>query len=458
MKHYDLIVIGSGGGSKLRPAADMGHKMAIIEKDELGGTCLNRGCIPSKMLIHPAEELEAVSNWKKYHLKLTGSVKADFETLVTQTNQTVQDYSKGIGEFYSKHKNIDWYRGKAQFLSDKVLEVKTQKLTANRIFIATGSRPFIPPIEGLTGTPFMTSKEALKNTKLPKKMIVIGGGYIASELGYFYGMMGTEMDFVVRGNMLEKEDIEVRKQFQKVFGRKFNLYLQHVTEKVEYSHGEFSVHITHKRDHKKRVLKADALLLATGVIPNTDQLDLKNTGVKTDSKGWIQVNDHLETSVKGVYALGDVIGRHLFRHSVNFEGEYLLDTLYQNPSGKKIHYPPVPHAVFSSPQVAGVGKTEQELKKEGIEFIIGKNDYKDSAMGGDAMKMDHGFVKLLFDKKTRKLLGAHIIGPEASNMIHTPIAFMNMGATLEDILRTIYIHPALPEVVRNAARKAKLKF
>jgi dihydrolipoamide dehydrogenase len=194
--------------------------------------------------------------------------------------------------------------------------------------------------------------------------------------------------------------------------------------------------------------------VAAGVVPNTDTLGLENTDIKVNDHGFIQVDDCLRTTAEGVYALGDCIGRYLFRHSVNFEGEYLFRTLFVEKRTEPIRYPPVPHAIFTHPQIASVGKTEDQLKEEGIDYVAGVNPYEKSAMGM-ARLSDHGFVKILIDRKTQKILGGHIIGEEASDMIHMIIALMTKDGTLDDLLNMIYIHPALPEIVRNAARKAR---
>ena len=223
---------------------------------------------------------------------------------------------------------------------------------------------------------------------------------------------------------------------------------------MEVKHDEWGfLVVVEDKNGKREEIEADALFVAAGIVPNSDDLGLENTAIKVNDKGFIEVDDRLKTAVDGVYALGDVVGNYFFRHSVNFEGEYLLRTLFVAPSDEPIEYPPMPHAVFASPQVAGVGKTEDELQAEGVDYVKGVNHYKNSAMG-DALRSDHGFVKLLFERESRKLVGAHIVGEEASDMIHMPIAFINMGATIDDMLRTIYVHPALPENVRNAARKA----
>ncbi len=454
MKKYDVIVIGSGGGAKITsPAARLGLKVAVIEKDALGGTCLNRGCIPSKMLIHPADVAATIKEAHRFNIDVDTNFSVNFENLVIRISNTVDGDSQSIVNGYSKNPNIDFYHAMARFISDKIIMVDGNEITADKIFIAVGARPSIPAIEGLAETPFMTSTEALRNAKLPKKMIIIGGGYIAVELGHAYGALGTEVHFLVRSRLVKKEDWQVAEEFQKVFSSLYNVHLRAVVKRVKYQNGIFTVFYQDDTQPELEI-SADALLVASGITPNTDTLELQNTHIEVKPDGFIKVNDHLETAVKGIYAMGDCVGNYLYRHSVNFEGEYLFRTLFVEKKAEPISYPPVPHAIFTHPQIAGVGKTEDELKQEGVDYVVGLNYYKDSAMGM-ALRSEHGFVKILVEKKSRKILGAHIIGAEASNMIHMLIAFMNKNATLDDLLNMIYIHPALPEIVRNAARKAK---
>jgi len=453
VKKFDIITIGSGGGAKISsPAASLGFKVAVIEKDRLGGTCLNRGCIPSKMLIHPADVAIAIKEAKRFDIHNDPKFTVDFQKLISRISQTVDSDSDKITVSYSKHPNITYFKGEAKFLENKIIEVNGEQLTGDKIFIAVGSRPQIPEIPGLAGTPYMTSTEALRKQSLPESMIIIGGGYIACELGHAYGALGTKTHFLVRSSLLRHEDSEVSSEFQKVFSQYHDIHLNAVPTKVEYTDGVFCVHYTH--EGQPQTIKAKSLLIATGIVSNTDTLDLLNTDIELKKGGLIKVNDYLETSVENIYALGDCIGNYFFRHSVNFEGEYLFDWLFAGKPKTPIAYPPVPHAIFTHPQVAGVGVTEDELKRQGVDYFVGLNPYKSSAMGM-ALLSEYGFCKLLFERKNRKLLGGHIIGDEASDMIHMVIAYMNMNATLDDMLRTIYIHPALPEIVRNAARKAK---
>jgi len=453
VKHYDTLVIGSGGGSKLvRPVANMGHKVAVIEKDRLGGTCLNHGCIPSKMLIHAADVASVIMDSYKFDITIDGTLSVDFPALMKRVNDTINKDSNSIKPLYDNDPNVDLYQGEARFVDENVVEVNGERLTADRFFLATGAHPNIPDIPGLKDTPYITYYEALKLRKQPEKMIVLGGGYIAVELGYFYGALGTDVEFVVRSQMVRNEDRDVAREFEKVFSERFPVHFGVTPEKVDYRNGMFSVALS-----DGKVLEGDCLFVATGVTPATSSLGLENTSVSLDKKGFIVVDDGLKTTADNKWAFGDCIGRNLFRHSANFEGEYLFRTLYSNPTSEAIDYPPVPHAIFSNPQIGGVGKTEEELKEEGKEYVVGINPYKKSAMGM-ALRSEHGFAKLLFDKNTKELLGAHIIGDEASNMVHMLIAFMYKKATLDDLLGMIYIHPALPEIVRNAARNARSQF
>jgi dihydrolipoamide dehydrogenase len=453
MKKFDLITIGSGGGTKISsPAAGMGLKVAVIEKDRLGGTCLNRGCIPSKMLIHPADVAIAIKEARRFDIHNNPQFNVDFAKLINRISGTVDADSDKIEASYSKHPNITLFKGSAKFLNNKNIEINGKQITANKIFLAVGTRPTIPNIPGLEGTPFMTSTEALRHTTLPASMIIIGGGYIACELGHAYAALGTKTIFLVRSNLLRHEDAEIAAEFEKIFKNYHALQLGSIPTKIEYHNHIFKVHYSH--GGKETSVSAQALLIATGITSNADTLDLINTDVELLPQNFIKVNEYLETSVPGIYSLGDCIGRYFYRHSVNFEGEYLFDYVFGGKKKNPIHYPPMPHAVFTHPQVAGVGATEEELKTKGMDYVVGLNPYKSSAMGM-ALLSDHGFCKLLVDRKSHKILGGHIIGPEASDMIHMIIAYMNMNATLDDMLRTIYIHPALPEIVRNAARKAK---
>ena len=454
MQKFDIIIIGSGGGSKItRPAANMGYKVAIIDHGPLGGTCLNRGCIPSKMLIHPADVISEIREASRFDISVSQDISVDTQSLVTRVSQEIDSDSASIAPMYDKHENITLFTDTASFVSDKVIQVGSEQLTADKVFIVSGARPFVPPVLGLQGTPYWTSTEALRATKAPESLIVVGGGYIACELGYYYQSLGTKVTFVVRSDFISNQDDDVIDEFKNGFLPLVSAELGAQLKQVHFDESGFKVSI--EQNGALKDLHAEKLLFATGVVPNTDALQLKNTGIMMNAKGYINVNDELETSVKGVYAFGDVIGRHLFRHSANFEGEYLFNTLFQKSQSGPIEYKPMPWALFGNPQVAGVGLNERDCQEQGVDYFVGKNFYKNSAMGM-ALRSDNGFVKLIFEKGSERLIGAQIVGKEASDMIHMLIMGMNLSVCLNDLLTMIYIHPALPEIVRNAARKAAL--
>ena len=451
-QHFDVIVIGSGGGSKItRPAANLGNRTAIIDSGYLGGTCLNHGCIPSKMLSHPADIRLAIAESNKYELDVPiGTVR--FKELVTRVTNTIMADSAKIAPGYESHPNITYFPHHAKFVGPKTIEVNGERITGDKIFITVGAKAQIPYIPGLKDTPYLTYKEALRLTSQPKKMIILGAGYIACELGHFYGAMGTEVTYVVRSSFLRNEDQEVSEAITANFQNRFTCHMKSEISQVTYENGMFTVTI--ETLNGRFTEQADALLIATGVLPYTDELGLDTTGVSINAAGAIQVDDYMETSCKGIWAFGDVIGRYLFRHTANFEGDYVCNTVFGGQDKKPISYPPVPHAVFCNPQIAGVGATEQALIQQNTPYFVGKNLYAHSGMGM-ALRSTDEFVKLLFHRDTKTLLGAHIYGDEAATMIHMLIAMMGKKATLDDLLGMIYIHPALPEVVRNAARKAK---
>jgi dihydrolipoamide dehydrogenase len=268
------------------------------------------------------------------------------------------------------------------------------------------------------------------------------------ELGHYFAALGTSVTFVVRSGLVPSEDRDIRAEFERVFKDRHTVYDYTAVESVESATEGVCVTVQHQGATHRLV--ADQLLVAAGTVPETDHLGLENTDIQCCPKGFIQTDDHARTTVKGVVALGDVRGQYFFRHTANFEGEYVFQRHVAGTQTGPMRYPPVPHAIFTDPQVAGVGLCEPN---DASGLIIGVNTYQDSAMGM-ALRSEHGFVKVLFDRTSLRLVGAHIIGPEAATMIHTCMAFLHMKATLSDMAGLMYIHPALPEVIRNAVRNA----
>jgi len=457
MKHYEVIVIGSGGGMKIAlSAASMGFKTALIEQGAIGGTCLNRGCIPSKMLIYPTELPRLIREANRINVTSESSARVEFAALVQRISETVDHISIEQRSKIENTPNLDFYPVHAEFTSNFIIQAGDDELAGEKVFIATGSRPHIPDIPGLTGTPFMTSREALRCTTLPEHLIVIGAGYIAVELGGAYAAAGASVEFIVRSRFLRKEDREVAEAFTNIFTRDHIVHTGFAPIQVDHNASGFSIICKNMEDQQK-VFTGDALLAASGVMPCTDDLGLHNTDIEIDADGFIRVDKYLHTNIDNIYALGDCIGNYLFRHTVNFEADYLMRTVLQNTVAGPIDYGPVPNAVFGNPEIAGVGMTEQQAKEQHKDFVVGKATYEDSN-AGLARGYEHGFVKILVERPTRRILGAHILGAEASDMIHLFIAMMKKEGKLDDLLDMIFIHPALPEIARDAARDANNQF
>lgn len=466
VKRYDIAVIGAGAGAKIStPSSRLGFKVALCEKDRLGGTCLNRGCIPSKMLIHPADVAHTIDTAEPYNVRPKGYT-VDFKDLVERVASVIDEESFSINPRIEANENIDWYKEPVKFVGDRLLQSGDTVFTADKIFIAAGSRPYIPDIPGLADTPYMTSTEALVLTEQPETLAVIGAGYIACELAHYFSALGTKVNMFVRSRLLAHEDREVSDEFARVFSQKKNMNVVYSSsiDRVDYDKDEkkFTIQYVDRNSGERGSYVVDNLLMATGVKPNSDLLNLSASGIEVNEDGFIKVDEYLRTTAKDVWAFGDIAGNFLFRHSANFEADYLMETVIRRKEmetlDKKdvypIDYSGMPHAVFSNPQVAGVGETEEELKARGANYVVGKNNYSASAMGM-ALRSDSGFVKLLVERGTRKILGCHIVGHEASVLVHQVIPLLRTGGKLEDMLYMVYIHPALNEIVRNAARKAR---
>jgi dihydrolipoamide dehydrogenase len=372
----------------------------------------------------------------------------DFEKIVSRTNGIIDSDSDGIRQAFSQIENPKLFPHECMFVGEKMIFVGSQTIKGDKILIASGTRPAIPKIRGLEGSGFITSDEALRLKKQPGVLTIIGGGYIAAELAHFFGSLGTKINIIQRRDVLvHDEDEEVARKFTELFSKKYSVHLGYNTESVSKSGKLFCVQA--KNSSGKRItVESDQLLVAAGRTPNSDTLDLEKTGVKTDSRGFIAVNDHLETSVNGIFALGDAVGRYLFKHAANHEAQYAYYNLMHEKK-MPVDYAAMPHAIFSSPQIASAGYTEQELKKNNIPYTKAVYPYIKTAMG-EAIKDRDGFAKLLASREG-KILGCHIVGSHASILIHEVLVAMKLGAGVDSILRTVHIHPALPEVVSRAA-------
>jgi mycothione reductase len=467
IEKFDLIVIGSGSGLDVANAIfQRGMKVAIIEKDRMGGTCLNRGCIPSKLLIHSADVAETIKRAHIFGIKVD-RFTVDFQRIVERVNNITDSSSQEIKNAFEGIENPKLFTEKCKFVGEKTLSVGEDKkdsekiiITADKILIAAGTRPRIPNIYGLKDSGYLTSDEIFRIKKQPKILTIIGGGYIACELAHFFGALGTRVNIFQRRELLiPEEDEEVSQRFTEIFSKKYNVYLGYEVKsvsKIKDNSGSPRFHIiATKRDDNAsgKVLDvvSDQLLIATGRLPNSNTLDLHKTGVKVNDKGYIVTDKYLETNIKGIFALGDIIGRYLFKHNANNEAQYAYYNIISSTAKIPVNYYAMPHAIFSSPQVAGVGLREQDLKNMSINYYKSVYPYIKTAMG-EAIEDKEGFVKFLVNKIDKKILGCHIIGSDASILIHEVLVAMRYGGgTIDSISGTIHIHPALSEVVARAA-------
>lgn len=450
-KHYDLIVIGGGSGMRVMSHAvnEYGWKVALVEEGPLGGTCLNRGCIPSKILIHTADIVEEIKNAGK--LGIDARVEhIDFPKVIARASLFVDDEARATEARCCEEQNLDLYKTRAEFVDNKTVKVGSDSITADRIVIAAGTRPVVPPIEGLLGIKYITSTEALRLKKQPKSMIIIGGGYIATELGHFYGALGTAITVVEMGDvLLAREDKDIAETFTKLFSEKYAILLGHKVVKVRES-GELKIVTVEDKGGSTKELQAEALLVSVGRAPNSDVLKLANTGIGLDEKGYVKVNEYMETSVPGVWALGDIVGKAPFKHAANFEADHVALNIKEENAKKAVDYSLVPHAIFSSPQIAGIGLTEQGAVEKEINYEIRRYEYKRTGMG-KALGEENGFIKYIIDPAEDIILGCHILGPQASVLIHEVVIAMSAaGGRASAIRDAIHIHPALSEIVQRA--------
>jgi mycothione reductase len=451
MKTFDLIVIGAGSGLNVAAVgSDAGLKVALIEPGPMGGTCLNRGCIPSKILIHSADVAQIINRSGEYGIRasITG---INFKKIINRANNFVDNEAEEIEDAILKDKNTTLFKGNASFIDKNTLKVGNSTIKGKKIVIAAGTRPFVPPIEGIEEVSYLTSKEALRLKKLPKTMTVIGGGFIAAELADFYGGLGTKVVIIQRSEvMLKNEDTIVAKEFTKQFSKTHTVFTNHNTLIVAKKGDGIITTVQPKKGGRKVRIISEQLLLATGRVPNTDVLQVKNAGIKTTKRGYIEANEYMETNVENIWVLGDIAGKYLLKHSANREAA----TVIQNAIvGKKVkvNYTAMPHAVFSNPQIASVGETQQELDERKAHYAIGHYKYYSTGMGR-ALEDKSGFCRVYADKKTRKLLGVHILGTDASAIISEAILTMRAGLKVDALIDAIHIHPALSEVVERACK------
>jgi mycothione reductase len=441
---FDLIIVGSGSGNSI-PAYLDDWRIAIVERDVFGGTCLNRGCIPSKMFVYPADVAIAAQTSGKLGID-TRFDGADWSAIRDRVFGLIDPIASSGRDYRATGtENVTLIEGTACFVDEHTLDVEGRKITAPNILLAAGARPVVPPIPGLMETGFHTSDTIMRLPELPKRLGIIGGGFIAVEMGHVFSAFGSDVTIFNRSNTLLREfDHDISSAFTASFGERVRLVLGHVPTKVERvadgikitcAIGEWIV---------------DEILVATGREPNSDLLDVDAAGIECHHHGTVAVDDTMATNVAGIWAIGDLANNHQLKHLANAEAATAFWNIAHPDEIRHQSYRAVPSAVFSSPQVATVGLTEQEAMRQGRSFTVGRRDYGGTAYGW-AMVDDSGFAKVLVDDDTGLILGAHVLGPQASSIIQPLIQAMEFDQRAEDVARRVfYIHPALTEVVENA--------
>ena len=454
LEKFDVTVIGGGPGGYVCAIrlSQLGLKTACIEsRGSLGGTCLNVGCIPSKNLLNFSENFHKAKNFEKIGIEI-GEVKLNLDKMMKNKEKAVTVLTKGI-EFLFKKNKVTYFKGTGSFKSVNEISIlaegKETIVQSDKIIISTGSSPVSIPGMEFDEEKILSSTGALSLSKLPKKMVVVGGGYIGLEMGSVWSRLGTQVEVIeFLDHITPGMDGEVSKEFEKILknqGIKFQLNTK--VEKITKSKNNVTINTINK-EKKKNKIEADVVLISVGRKPNTKGLNLENVGVQIDEKGRVKVNKNFQTNIKNIYAIGDVIEGPMLAHKAEEEGIAVAE-LIAGQSGH-VNYDIIPSVVYTSPEVASVGKTEEQLKKNKNNYKVGKFPFMANSRA-KAIGESEGFVKILADAITDKVLGVHIIGPHAGEMIAEMAVAMEFGASSEDIARTCHAHPTFSEAIKEAA-------
>ena len=457
MPHYDLVIVGTGSGNSILGPELAELKTAIVEKGTFGGTCLNVGCIPTKMFVYAADVASTPSHSARFGVdeELKGVRWRDIRDRIFGR---IDPIAAGGAEYRRSHEdnaNVDVYEGTGRFTGHKQLQVSfgdgrsDEVLTADRFVLAAGGRPVIPDIPGLADAGYHTSDTVMRLDELPASIVILGGGYIAAEFAHVFASFGVAVTVVNRsGRLLRSEDEDVSARFTELASERFDVRLERKTVRARRTSSGVALDL--EGPQGAETVEAELLLVATGRTPNSDILDVAATGVTTMDSGHVVVDDYQQTVVEGIYALGDLSSPHELKHVANHESRVVQHNLTHPDERITADHRFVPHAVFTYPQVASVGLTEQAARAKGVSYVVSKQDYAGIAYGW-AMEDTTGFAKLLADPATGRLLGAHIIGPQASSVIQPLIQAMSFGLDARSMARGQYwIHPAMPELVENA--------
>lgn len=454
---YDIIVIGSGPGGYVAAvrAAQAGKRTAIVEREALGGVCLNWGCIPTKALLKSASVYHYVKNAAAYGIDIEGEAKADISKIVARSRGVAETMSKGI-DFLMKKNKIDVLRGHGSIESKGVVAVENEEgrtlYEADHIILATGARPRQMPFIPVDGEKIITSREALVIKELPESIVVIGSGAIGSEFAFLFAQLGVKVTIVeYLPNLMPLEDEEVSKTMERAFRKMRATVYTGTTVKAARVNDDGRCEVDIEGKKGAETLVADMVLAAVGIKTNTENIGLEKVGIELE-RDKIKVDEHYQTAVEGIYAIGDLIPTPALAHVASAEAIHCVDVICGR-SPQPIDYSTIPSCVYTSPEVASVGLTEKQAAEKGIELKVGRFQFTASGKAAAAGERD-GFVKLLFDAATDKLIGAHFVGMNVTEMIAEPTVAKALGATAEVLAHTIHPHPTMNEAVMEAAEAA----
>jgi len=445
MKQYDVIVIGSGAGAIIADeAVAKGLKVALVDKGPIGGTCLNLGCVPSKVLIYAADRIVEIQEAKK--MGIAAEIKGiDFASIMERMRKSRLESQTYIRKGITETENMAFYEREGHFVEDYGMEVDGEKIKGKKIFIASGSRPVIPPIKGLDSIDYLTNENALELTQRPDSLVIIGGGYVAVEYAHFFAAMGTKVTIVeMLSRIAQSEEPEISELLEKEMKKRMDIYINTQVEEIKKDGKGIITVAKDKATGKQMEFRAQRIMVAVGRRSNADLLKVESTGVELDKRGFIKVDEYLESTKKGIFAVGDADGQQMFTHVANREAT----VAWHNSTHKtkiKMDYSAAPHAVYSHPQIASVGMTEENAKKD-YHILVGRAKYSDTAKG-EAMMEEEGFAKAIVDGHSGRILGFHIIGPYAPELIQEVINAMATGGGVHSINEGMHIHPAMPELI-----------
>lgn len=426
-------------------AVENGLEVALVDKDPIGGTCLNRGCVPSKTMIFPADVIQQAKEAEKLGLNFS-QPDIDFQKIMKRTRESFLPTREEIKKSVENTENLTFFDDRGKFVDDYKMEVSGETVEADKVFLFSGSRPSIPPIEGIDDIDYLTNRNIFDIDEKPESLIIIGGGYIGVEFAHFFSAVGTEVKLVeLTDGLLPGMDRKITNLLEKKLSDRIKILTNNkVIEVGEESGLKFAISEDMETGQKTK-LKGESLLVAVGRESTADLLEVENTGVETDEKGWIKVDEKLETSKKDIWAGGDAIGKHMFRHIANYEASVAKHNAFGDHD-IEVDYHAVPYAVFTHPQIGGVGMNTEEAKKD-HDILVTEGEYKNTARGYAMGNVD-GFCKIIVDRRDGKILGAHIIGPHASVIIHEIVNLMYAGdRSIDPLYDSIHIHPSLSEVV-----------